>query len=140
MNRHTCKSLQNARGKGIPRLEISITGCDCFTDIPPNAAYDAVFNPSIRRPRDPSEDLFGDSHLNSYLRFDEATEVFFLEIVCHLDHRLTRYIYSSHLRLYFYKHEMADKCRETCSPFHLPRQLLALDLPNEHFLESSDEL
>lgn len=77
MNRHTCKSLQNARGKGIPRLEISITGCDCFTDIPPNAAYDAVFNPSIRRPRDPSENIFGDSHLNSYLRFDEATDVFF---------------------------------------------------------------
>lgn len=23
-----------------------------------------------------SEDLFGDSHLNSYLRFDEATDVF----------------------------------------------------------------
>lgn len=33
--------------------------------------------------------FFGDSHLNSYLRFDEATEVFFLKIVCHLDHRLT---------------------------------------------------
>lgn len=75
-------------GQGIPRLETSITGCDCFTDITDNAAYDPVFNPFIRRPRDPSEDLFGDSHLNSYLRFDEATDVF-LEIVSHPGHQLT---------------------------------------------------
>lgn len=58
MNRRTCKSLQNARGKGIPRLEISILGCDCLTNIPDNAAYDAVFNPFIRRLRDPTEDFF----------------------------------------------------------------------------------
>lgn len=48
----------------------------CFVDIPDNAAYDAVFNPFIRsldRPRD--EDLFEDSHLNSYLKFDEVTDV-----------------------------------------------------------------
>lgn len=50
------QKLHNARGKGIPRLEISITECDRFTDIP-DTSYDAVFNPFIRRPDRPRDPL-----------------------------------------------------------------------------------
>lgn len=66
MNRHTCQNLQNTLGKGIPRLEIT-------RQMQLTTPFSIHLSAFETRPKI----FFGDSHLNSYLRFDEATDVFF---------------------------------------------------------------
>lgn len=66
-------------------------------------------------PRDPSEDLFGDSHLNSYLRFDEATDVFLRKLPPSRSSFDDINTAPTALSI-FYKHDMADHVWKHAAP------------------------